>query len=114
MFNSLKNKKFNELKFLWFACFSYVLRDFNSGFNFQSSFSLFWYFDMENWAALHKENTEYVDYSQKRLKNSFLNEINYCSDRMSFDRLFRCHWLFKNVYSKNIWNERFNKLYIYN
>lgn len=29
--------------------------------------------------------------------SEFLSELHYCSDRMSMDRLFRCHVLFRNI-----------------
>lgn len=36
---------------------------------------------------LHKEYT----------KEEFYSEVMYCSDRMSLDRLFRCHVMFRNL-----------------
>lgn len=41
-----------------------------------------------NWVLLHWEEKYYKIYLKK-----FAREIHYCSDRMSMDRLLRCHWL---------------------
>ena len=53
--------------------------------------------------------TEFVNKDSKELLKNFLYELNYCSDRMSMDRLFRCHWEF-NLFLRTWLNE--NKLYI--
>lgn len=48
-----------------------------------------------NWSKLHwdseKSSIEYL--------KDFAHELYYCSDRMSLDRLFRCHWLFNGAYN---------------
>lgn len=88
----------------WFQCFDYVLRSFKAGHNAKTIKSLFYDFDMDNWEALHKENTQYKNYSKKKLIETFCVECNYISDRTSYDRLFRCHWLFKEAFKKE-WME---------
>lgn len=69
--------------------------------------SLFYDFDMSNWEALHKENTEYKNYTKSELIESFASECSYISDRASYDRLFRTHWLFRNAFEKEMNNIRF-------
>ena len=55
---------------------------------------------MDNWTATHKENTEYTNYSKMKLIDEFCGECHYISDRISYDRLFRAHWLFRQVFIK--------------
>lgn len=92
------NDTFQNIYSKWKLCFSYILRSYKVGFNKYSINSLFTRFDMENWKAMHKENTEYANYSKKQLIESFNDECYYISDRASYDRLFRCHWLFKQAF----------------
>jgi len=92
----------------WFYCFHYTLKRW--GFNNKSIKDLFNEFLMVNWEALHLENTSYVGYSKEELKESFRHECHYVSDRMSFDRLFRTHWLYLQAFSEDIyeeWKEQF-------
>lgn len=97
-----KDTSFDVLHEKWFLCFSEVLKLFNKGFNEDSIKALFYEFDMANWKALHLENTEYKTKTKKELLDSFLRECYYISDRLSFDRLFRTHWLFKQVFDKEL------------
>ena len=84
----------------WRQCFKFILKRFNVGFTDKTINSLFDDFEMDNWSDLHIENTKYKDCNKEELYDEFEFEIGYCSDRMSYDRLFRIHWLFKR------WEER--------
>lgn len=47
-----------------------------------------------NWARLHR-TIEEDDYSVERWLKLLRDDVFYCSDRWSLDRLTRCHWLFR-------------------
>lgn len=49
-----------------------------------------------NWKRLHVTEEE-SGYSINDWITMFKDEVFYCSDRWSFDRLSRCHWLFRRV-----------------
>lgn len=53
-----------------------------------------------NWEQLHFDKTKYKSYSFSQLINLLDSEATYCSDRMSLDRLFRCHWIFNEIKRK--------------
>lgn len=57
---------------------------------------------MKNWKALHKENTDYKDASKAEMVEAFKGDICYISDRLSYDRVFRSHWLFRNAFAAEI------------
>jgi len=59
---------------------------------------LFYEFTMQNWNAMHRENTEYKTFSRRNLYQNFSAEASYISDRISLDRLFRTHWMFRQVF----------------
>jgi len=82
------------------------------GFNDISISELFeWGNGGHNWSKLHTTDEEEKQNTIKWLGN-FASEIHYCYDRMSLDRLFRCHWLFNHAI---IQFKRENKpLYWYN
>ena len=46
-----------------------------------------------NWNKLHPSDAE-SSRSQEEKLAELIAELHYCSDRMSMDRMFRCHWLF--------------------
>jgi hypothetical protein len=54
---------FEEYHQNWFNCFYNILMGFNTGFNMYSIYSLFYNFDMKNWQAMWRENTEYAKYT---------------------------------------------------
>lgn len=83
-----------DLVFQWFSVFYATLNRFHPEYTFNVAFELFCYFGMGNWTALHKDKTEYKDDTPQEMLEHFYGELNYCSDRMSYDRLFRTHWLF--------------------
>jgi hypothetical protein len=92
--------KFKEAEEKWLKCFQYLLKQW--GFTSKNSMQLFYNFSMTNWPDLHLENTEYAGNSKNELFNKFCEECNYCSDRMTFDRLFRTHWLFLQAFEKEM------------
>lgn len=102
---------FEKVHDRWFGCFTYILEKFNTGFNKDSIKSLFYDFDMENWRTMHLENTEYKDKSKQELFESFAGECWYTSDRMSYDRLFRTHWLFRKAFHDELTRYRYPRLY---
>ena len=70
------------------------------GFNKNSALMLFeWGDGGHNWLKLHSTSTEDADTLYQRLEH-FENEIHYCADRMSLDRLFRCHWQYNHMMIK--------------
>lgn len=79
---------------LWKDCFTYILKKRDKKYTRQTINDLFYNFEMCNWKAMWKENTEYSSHSKDELKKSFYIEIMMNSDRFSLDRLFRTHWLF--------------------
>lgn len=96
-----KGKTFQEIHKMWFDCFQYILvKQFRM--SKKSCQILFYRFEMDNWTALHKENTKYKDKNEKQLLEIFFGECNYISDRASLDRVFRCHWLFRNAFHNEL------------
>ena len=91
---------FEEILPNWRLCFSYFLLP--KGFEEPAIKDLFFEFEMDNWKALHKENTRYAGYSKEELIESFKAECSYISDRMSYDRLFRAHWLFRQAFRNEL------------
>jgi len=108
-FRNNTDLSYNTIKPQWYYCFRYTLRKW--GFTNKTIKDLFYHFDMDNWAALHKENTEYKDSSTDDLKDSFFGECYYSCDRMSYDRLFRAHWLFRQVYRDELMRDMYPALY---
>lgn len=103
--------QFKEVHKTWFKCFSTALKSFEKSFSDEAIKSLFYYFDMENWTALHQDNTEYKGKSQHEMFKEFIGECGYISDRMSYDRLFRAHWLFKQAFYKEMNAVKYPELY---
>lgn len=52
-------------------------------------------YEMCNFKPWNKDNTEYAHLSKEEMLKEFKDDLYYCSDRMTFDRLFRCHWLYQ-------------------
>ncbi len=102
MENFNEDMSFDEIHDKWYKCFYYILRSFKVGHNKSTIKSLFYDFDMENWNSMHRENTEYKNYTKLELLDDFCGECDYISDRTSYDRLFRTHWLFKQSFSEEI------------
>ncbi len=92
---------FESILALWEKCFCAYLKS-TIGLSKKGGKKLFRDFRMENWKALHLENTDYANETKAELIESFQCECIYISDRMSFDRLFRCHWLFNRAFEDKI------------
>lgn len=94
-----------EIKKIWKEFFDITLKDI--GIKSKKSINiLFWEWDMCNWKAMHRENSEYKNCSRKEMYNSFSREASYIADRISLDRIFRTHWLFKQVFYDEILEDK--------
>lgn len=102
---------FEDIHKNWYNCFSTILKTKFIGFNDLSISTLFYHFDMLNWKALHKENTEYCNTPTTELIEIFKADVNYISDRVSLDRLFRVHWLFLNAFPNELNRIKYPNLY---
>lgn len=100
--NNINNMGFDEIHEKWLNCFAYILKSFDVDFSYKSINSLFYFFEMDNWKTMHQENTEYKNYTKEELIDSFGNECHYISDRCTYDRLFRAHWLFRTAFNDEI------------
>lgn len=94
------NSDFEEVHDNWNKCFHYAMFKLNEDCNKSMVMSLFYYWEMDNWDALHLDQTEYKNYTKDELKRAFAGECNYICDRISYDRLFRAHWLFRQAWSE--------------
>lgn len=88
---------FEEIYALWYEFFEKSMRAMGIR-SRQASKLLFEEWEMENWKNMHLENSVYAEYNRDRLYQSFSGDVNYISDRISFDRLFRAHWFFRQVF----------------
>lgn len=102
-----KNMKFEELFDNWHSCFSYYLKRRRVGYTQKTIDDLFYNFEMDNWNAMHIENTEYKGFSKRKLIDYFCGECHYICDRVSYDRIFRTHWLFRQAFRKEFDNIKF-------
>ena len=107
--NLQKLKTFESIHNKWFWIFNYYLQTLD--FNDESVKKLFYDWDMDNWKAMHREKSEYKNYSNKQLLEDFKGDMNYCSDRMSLDRLFRNHWKFNQIFSKELLKIKYPNLW---
>lgn len=96
------NQNFETFHENWKKCFTSYLKSLKIGYSNRAIEDLFYNFDMLNWKDLHKGNTEYKDNSKEELLGFFCSETKYICDRMSYDRLFRTHWLFKQVFQNQL------------
>ena len=106
-----KYKSFKILHKNWHQCFSYILKGYKKGYTKKIVDSLFYDWDMLNWTSMHKERTEYASYSKDQLLQAFQSECAYICDRATYDRLFRTHWLFKNIFETELDKIRFPLTY---
>jgi hypothetical protein len=111
MCNMDTKRSFKVLHENWFRCFEYILKSFKVGFTKKVIHSLFYNWTMENWTAMHQEETEYKGYTKKKLIGAFCGECCYISDRVSYDRLFRTHWLFLRSFENELNKIRYPNLY---
>lgn len=97
--------KYLEIKKIWKEFFDITIRDI--GIKEQKAIDiLFWEWDMCNWEVMHKDNTEYKNHTRKEMYDSFSGEASYISDRISLDRIFRTHWLFRQVFYDEIFEDK--------
>lgn len=101
-YNNIQSMEFEEIHEKWLSCFAYILRSFDVQFSYKSISSLFYDFDMDNWAELRKKNSKYKNCAKQELIDAFGEECNYISDRYSYDRLFRTHWFFRKAFEEEI------------
>lgn len=106
MATMIENKNFESMLDDWYACFDYILSSFRAEYTGGIISDLFFNFSMCNWNALHIENTEYATLTQEELRTKFAYECSYMSDRTSYDRLFKAHWLFLNAYPTEMNEEK--------
>ena len=111
MGNMHKHKDFKRLHKDWMQCFNHILKSFNCGFTNKCIESLYYDFDMDNWKAMHKENSEYKDCNKDELIENFVWECAYIADRVSYDRLFRTHWIFRHAFEDELNKIRFPLFY---
>lgn len=98
--NSFENMPKEDVHEKWFQCFAWILKSYKVGYRDSTIRSLFYDFDMCNWEAMHKDNSVFKDYSKDRIFEEFCGECRYVCDRCSYDRLFRTHWLFRQVFGE--------------
>lgn len=98
MSNFKSSMTFDKVHKKWFKCFSYILKRFNVGYTSATIKDLFYGFSMQNWELLHLNNSIYSNKSDTEILDAFAGECQYISDRTSYDRLFRTHWLFLMAY----------------
>ena len=98
---------FETLHHHWYLCFEYMLKSFKAGFTSKAIKSLFYNFDMENWQALWLQSTRYKDNTKPELIEFFAGECFYISDRYSYDRIFRAHWLFRKAFEKELYKIKY-------
>lgn len=98
----LTKDDFEKVEGLWKRCYYYVWRGYWKKSETEISDDMIWEiynnFEMSNFSILHKENTEYVNHNKTKMFMEFCGELRYCSNKMSFDRLFRIQWLFQNTF----------------
>lgn len=111
MGNMICIPNFDEIHRKWRICFSYILKNMGVGYTDKIITHLFYEFDMENWSAMHQENSEFKDKTNEELIELFGGECSYISDRTSYDRLFRAQWLFRRAYEKEINKIKYPSLY---
>lgn len=91
------SKNYKKVKDNWKIIFECVLKEMKF-----SDYSIKLLFENgkcgHNWRVLHKENTKYAEIGEKDIFKNFQFDLEYSSDRMSFDRLFRLHWLFNESF----------------
>jgi len=103
-FCKFKHTDFNKIHKLWYSCFYAILRGLNPGYVDGVISDLFYNFQMSNWKDLQLACSIYKGGTREELYYEFVNEVAYISDRVSYDRLFRTHWLFRRVFDKQLFN----------
>lgn len=101
--NLTSDMSFEELHLKWLKCFKYMLKSFKVGYTDKICEHLFYNFEMQNSKMFWKENNpEYKDCTMEELIQKFCGDLSYISDRYSYDRIFRVHWLFLWAFSSEM------------
>lgn len=85
-------EKVAEITIAWYKCFIKICKKFNI--NRRGANLLFRHMCVGNWKKIHLTTEEYEMTANEWL-DIFLNDLFYCSDRWSVDRLMRVHWAFR-------------------
>lgn len=99
--NGIPVGDFNKIHRIWYSCFSCILKGLHKDYTDGLVQDLFYSFAMCNWKDLHLEQSQYKGFTNISLYKEFCSEALYISDRISYDRLFRTHWLFRQVFDIN-------------
>lgn len=86
----------------WLKIFATMLAAIDDSMGERTVKCLYFGFQMQNWEILHKENTKYRNYTQEEFLAEFKSEVLYICDRLSLDRIFRTHWLFRQAYAEDL------------
>jgi len=87
----------------WLDCWKFMLKSFKVGYTDKIIEHLFYHFEMSNSKMFWKEfNPEYKDLTNEEMLKRFCGECSYISDRYSYDRIFRTHWLFLEVFKEEL------------
>ena len=79
----------------WRDVFNCVLRDL--GFPKKTRDTMWYGLANGNWKRLHTTEEE-DSYTSEKWLETLKDDVFYCSDRYSLDRLMRCHWYFRQWY----------------
>jgi hypothetical protein len=93
---------FNFYHKKWYQCFRFILLALNKEYPESVIRDLFYRFEMDNWTDLHLDESIYAGKKSRALLESFMTECQYISDRATYDRLFRTHWLFRKAFEKEL------------
>lgn len=97
----------NDLAERWYKYFTYILYHFD--FDVERAHDLFVGFEMSNSKMFWKSNhVDYKGYEFYELYNSFISELEESNDKMSFDKLFRAHWLYLKAYESLFYSTIYN------
>ena len=89
-------ESFDEVRVIWEEFFFRAFK--MMGMNKKSIKVLWEDFEMSNWKAMWFEGSEFENYTYRELFETFVGEAHYICDRLSIDRIFRTHWLFKEAF----------------
>lgn len=96
-----RSKSHKELEKHWRKFFTLSFQQW--GFN-QKAINALWYWGNwdHNWDILNKMNSKYKSYNAESFLRKFKGDVSYICDRVTIDRVFRCHWLW-NQYLLIVW-----------
>lgn len=94
-------ESFDEVRVIWEEFFFRAFK--MMGMNKKSIKVLWEDFEMSNWKAMWFEGSEFENYTYRELFETFVGEAHYICDRLTIDRIFRTHWLFKEAFYNELW-----------